>query len=85
MTQGSSLIWRCRRGIKEMDLLLQRFIETRFHKLSEQEKLAFAELLDQQDPDIMDWILERSVPPTDTLKIAVKLIRDVNSPDNVSQ
>lgn len=80
--QGSSLLWRCRRGIREMDLLLQRFVETRYDKLSEEEKSAFTELLEQPDLDIMDWIMERSVPPTNSLKTIIQLIRDNNSLNN---
>ena len=81
----SSLIWRCRRGIREMDLLLQQFVETRYGRLDEEEQKAFAELLEQPDLDIMDWIMERTVPPTHALESIVQMIRDVNSPENIKR
>ena len=76
------MLWRCRRGIREMDLLLQRFVESRYNSLTETEKLAFAELLEQPDLDIMDWIMERAVPPTNSLKAVIQMIRDTNCPEN---
>ena len=65
-----------------MDLILQQFIETHYDKLSNEEKLAFTELLDQQDMDIMDWILERSSPPTKSLEAIIHIIRNINIQDN---
>ena len=46
-----------------MDLLLQGFVERYYYELPEQEQIAFAQLLDQADLDIMDWIMERTAPP----------------------
>lgn len=79
---GSSILWRCRRGIREMDLLLQRFVETRYDTLSDEQKSAFSELLEQADLDIMDWIMKRSIPPTNSLKTVIQLIRDCNTDKN---
>ena len=80
MNQGSSLLWRCRRGIREMDLLLQRFVECRYGQLTDKDKQVFAELLEQPDLDIMDWIMGRTVPPSDSLQSMINMIRDVNKP-----
>lgn len=84
MKQGSSLLWRCRRGIREMDLLLQRFMECRYDQLSDEDKKAFAELLEQPDLDIMDWIMGRAIPPSDSLLSIIEMIRDVNNPAAVN-
>jgi succinate dehydrogenase flavin-adding protein (antitoxin of CptAB toxin-antitoxin module) len=62
-----------------MDLLLQRFLESRYDQLSEYEKQVFAELLEQQDLDIMDWIMGRTSPPARFESIILKL-RDTNGP-----
>ena len=59
MSELSRLRWRCRRGIKEMDLVFQRFLEQEYAELSEQEKELFEQILDESDLDILDWILER--------------------------
>jgi len=77
--EKSNLAWRCRRGIREMDLLLQRFMECRYSQLTDAEKQAFADLLEQPDLDIMDWIMGRSMSPTIFESIIEKL-RVTNEP-----
>lgn len=58
----SRLRWRCRRGIKEMDILLVRFLEEVFPELDEREQLIFADLLEETDLDIYAWIMGKSSP-----------------------
>ena len=62
MSELSRLRWRCRRGIKEMDIVLQRFLEQGYPALSTQQQIYFDQILDESDLDIMDWILGRSSP-----------------------
>ncbi len=74
----SNLLWQCRRGIKEMDLLLQGFIEKHYDQLSTEEQAAFADLLEQPDLDIMDWIMQRSEPPEPSYKPIISMLRTLN-------
>ena len=57
MSDLSRLRWRCRRGIKEMDLVFQGFLEQEYQQLNEQDKALFEKILDESDLDILDWIL----------------------------
>ena len=75
----SSVLWRCRRGIREMDLLLQRFVEQQYQDLPETEKQQFSLLLDEPDLDIMDWIMQRRDPPA-AYATLIEKIRDGNNP-----
>lgn len=84
MNQGSRILWRCRRGIREMDLLLQCFVERHYDQLSTDEKKVFAELLDLPDPDIMDWIMGRGDPPPDSFLSIIEIIRNVNKTATVN-
>ena len=59
MSDLSRLRWRCRRGIKEMDLVFQGFLEQEYQQLNEQNKALFEKILDESDLDILDWILGR--------------------------
>ena len=59
----SRLQWRCRRGTKELDVVLQRFLDEVFPKLSEAERDTFESLLEQQDPDLAAWIWGGVPPP----------------------
>lgn len=53
------LRWRCRRGIRELDILLTRFLDERFRSLDTASQESFAALLECQDPDLLDWLMER--------------------------
>ncbi len=75
MSERSKLIWRCRRGIREMDILFQEFIERCYDNLTEEEKEWFDKLLDEPDLDILNWILGKSTPQSDELMHIVSIIR----------
>ncbi len=53
----SRLRWRCRRGTRELDQLLGGWLENKFMSASIDRQSAFAALLEQQDPDLWDWLL----------------------------
>ena len=57
------LRWRCRRGMKELDILLTRYLEERYGAASGEEKDAFALLLDAQDPQLYAYCLGQEPPP----------------------
>lgn len=59
MLNEKQLVWRCRRGIRELDVLFGRFLMADYPNLSNAEKADFQRLLDVQDPVIMDWLLGR--------------------------
>ena len=56
----SKLRWRCRRGLLENDLLIERFFERRAPHLSGADLAALDELLDYSDNDLWDVITGRS-------------------------
>ena len=56
------LRWRCRRGTREMDLLLESFLEECYGNLSGDQQAAFERLLDETDADIMDWVMGNQQP-----------------------
>lgn len=59
------LRWRARRGQRELDLILRRYLEFSYPQAPPAEQRAFALLLEQSDPDILDWVAERAVPPAE--------------------
>lgn len=54
------LAWRCRRGLLELDIVLQQFVETQFHALSDGELAAFDGLLDLTDNDFWTLVSDES-------------------------
>lgn len=53
----SRLRWRCRRGMLELDILLNQFIETSYSQLDKQQKNVFDQLLDYPDQLLFDLFL----------------------------
>jgi antitoxin CptB len=51
------LVWRCRRGLLENDIILQRFFSKFTSELTEGEWLAFKEMLDLGDNELLDLFL----------------------------
>ncbi|HEY0801412.1 MAG TPA: succinate dehydrogenase assembly factor 2 [Steroidobacteraceae bacterium] len=55
--------WRCRRGMKELDILLTRYMDERYPAASAEERAAFQGLLESQDPVIYAYCLGQKRPP----------------------
>ncbi len=56
------LRWHCRRGLKELDTLLTRYVDERYPAASAADQAAFRQLLECPDPLIYDYFLGRMVP-----------------------
>jgi antitoxin CptB len=57
------LRWRCRRGMKELDILLARYLDERFCAAPADEQDAFRGLLEIPDPVIYAYCLGQVRPP----------------------
>ena len=51
--------WRCRRGLLELDILLQRFMDKHYADLGENELQQFETLLNLPDNDLWDVITRK--------------------------
>ena len=68
------MLWRCRRGIRELDSLLKPFAEDCYDELSPIDKTRLQALLGYQDTQILDWILGREIPDKEGLQSLVDSI-----------
>ena len=57
MSDIAKIRWQCRRGMRELDVLLERFLQRDFATANEAEKLAFQELLALSDPQLASYLL----------------------------
>lgn len=85
MALDRRLRWRCRRGTREMDLILDRFLTAGADTLDEDTRRALDRLLDRSDRDILDWIARRAAPPDTELAALVDRIRSASSDDRSSR
>jgi antitoxin CptB len=68
------LRWRCRRGMKELDLLLTGYVEDEYRSADPVQQEAFHRLLDCPDPLIYDYVLGRLAPPDAALTFLIRRI-----------
>lgn len=62
-----------RRGLQELDLVLTPFVEERFSKLNQEDKVSFLELLENNDMDLMDWIINEKPTPKEFNNIVIQV------------
>jgi len=75
MTELNKLRWRCRRGTRELDLLLSRYLESSYGSACQAEQQAFLSLLDLEDVQLSAYLLAESVPANHALEAVVLAIR----------
>ena len=61
----SKLKWRCRRGLLENDLFIERFFARHEASLTTRHAAALNELMDLADNDLLDLLLARKEPEGD--------------------
>jgi antitoxin CptB len=59
MGERDRIRWRCRRGLLELDIILNRFLDRDLDALSPAEQDAFKALLELSDNDLWDLISGR--------------------------
>lgn len=69
------LRWRCRRGMRELDQLLTRYLDQQWAAASNAEHGVFLRLLDSEDDTLWRWFTGRERPTDDALDALVQRIR----------
>lgn len=69
------LRWRCRRGMRELDQLLERWLDQQFAAASEPERGVFRRLLDCEDDRLWRWFLGHETPSDVEIAALVDRIR----------
>jgi antitoxin CptB len=70
------LQWRCRRGMKELDIVLGWYLETCYPSAPAAEREAFQTLLEVEDPLIWRWLLGAAALPEGALGDVVRRLID---------
>jgi antitoxin CptB len=77
----SKLRWRCRRGLLENDLFVERFFERHAQTLTEAHANGLAALMDLADNDLLDLLLARKEPEGELLRDdVVQVLRMMRTP-----
>jgi antitoxin CptB len=76
MSELDRVRWHCRRGMLELDLMLQRFLDAHLASLSPDEMERFKEVLDLQDGDLWQILSGREEIDDPRLEAIVLMIRN---------
>ena len=64
---------RCRRGMKELDVVLERYLVNHFPQANPEELERFNELLELQDPQLFGIIFQTELTPEKFQHLAEKI------------
>jgi len=70
------LRWQCRRGMLELDLMLESFVENEYSNLSIKYKNAFHQLLNCQDQFLLEYLMGREVPTDKDVAYVAQQVRE---------
>jgi len=72
--------WACRRGMLELQVLLQPFVENFYQEMSDEDKTVFIRLLECEDPELFAWFMGHEVCPDAELARMVVKVRGRPAP-----
>ncbi len=78
--QARRLLWRCRRGMKELDVLLERFARGHLAAADADARALFERFLELPDPVLADYLLGEAQPADPSLAQLIRSITAQTSP-----
>ncbi|MEQ1622895.1 MAG: succinate dehydrogenase assembly factor 2 [Methylococcales bacterium] len=84
MTALAKLQWQCRRGTKELDLILQKFLLEGYGQINADEKILFAELLNFEDDKLSAYLIEKAPSVPKNLASLIHKIRPIEIAENLN-
>ena len=80
-TELSRLKWRCRRGLLENDLFIERFFKQHADAITVEQAAGLEALMDLSDNDLLDLLLARKEPEGELLRDdVVQVLRLMRTP-----
>jgi antitoxin CptB len=77
VSEEARLRWRCRRGMRELDQLLLRYLERAWPTAPDAERALFLRVLDGEDDKLWRWFMGRERPEDDALHAFVQRLTDL--------
>lgn len=71
------LRWRCRRGMRELDQLFERYLEREWRQSAADEREVFLRLLETEDDKLWHWFMGHEAPTDANLAQLVARIRSL--------
>ncbi len=74
--ERARLRWRCRRGMRELDVLLVNWLERDWLEAGPEQRAAFETLLETEDDRLWAWVTGQKAPADAALVALVVRLRD---------
>lgn len=71
----NQLYWRCRRGMLELDYLLQNYLNKHYESFTRTDSAVFQQLLDTPDALLLEYLMGRTVPVDPEVRDVIQKIR----------
>ncbi|KRG47403.1 hypothetical protein ARC20_03510 [Stenotrophomonas panacihumi] len=78
-TELKKLRWRCRRGMRELDRLFDRYLDRRWAEAPEAERAVFRLLLEREDDKLWRWFMGYEVCPDASQAALIERIRTLQA------
>ena len=79
MSELSRLRWLCRRGMKELDLVMTTYLDEHYENASPDQRLQFGKLLEMADPDLYRLLLGRDTAADAETRQLVEFLRGMSA------
>ncbi len=71
------LRWRCRRGMRELDQLMLRYLDQRWSKAPTEDRELFLQILETEDDTLWRWIMGREISGNQALDAFIQRLIDL--------
>ena len=85
LKEYNRVIWHSRRGMLELDLVLEPFVKQAYLLLDEETQAEYRELLNCQDQELFDWFLKKAKPSSDRFQVMVDKVLAFQASRDLSQ
>jgi len=75
----SKVRWRCKRGMLELDLMLQHFCDEAYLSLTPEKQQLFELLLEAEDQDLQRWLMGTEPAANPKLQDMILVIRHMHA------
>jgi antitoxin CptB len=75
----AKLRWACRRGMLELDLLFEHYVNTYYCSASQEEQSMFEALLECNDQELYNWLIKREPAPARSSRMVEILLKYANA------
>lgn len=75
--EKAQLRWQCRRGMLELDYVLERYLDRHYDDADADEQTRFGTLLTAQDPELQLWLLNGVAHPDPAFRGLIHRIRGI--------